>query len=278
MTERAVSSVIPADAVINDAQMRLLRALPREQTHAIGPFVFVDHYRHTGRRGIGDRPHPHAGIEVVSYLLDGSVEHRDSMGNKDQLSAGDVQFIRAGRGMLHAEQPLSGRHGLQLWVSLPPELKLVEPSYTSIRAADIPQIEGSGFHLYVIAGTVNGVRGPMQLSGEAVFARLQLSADCETTLTVAPAAELGVYVLQGSLEISGTQLSAGDLATLGTGTEIRILARGNVVCEVALIGGSPVQGELLFSGPFVMDTPERLSQARRDFIEGRMGHLDGVPY
>ncbi|NML35243.1 pirin family protein [Paraburkholderia sp. G-4-1-8] len=94
--------------------MHLLRALPQSSLTAVGPFVFVDHYRHEGLRGIGDRPHPHAGIDVVSYLFKGVVEHRDSMGSHDRLGPGDAQVIRAGRGMLHAERPLSGRHGLQL--------------------------------------------------------------------------------------------------------------------------------------------------------------------
>lgn len=278
MSARRVSYVMPADSIIDDGQMRLLRALPQARANAVGPFVFADHYRHEGRRGIGDRPHPHAGIEVVSYLLDGSVQHRDSMGNVDELSGGDAQFIRAGRGMLHAEQPLSGRHGLQLWLSLPPELKLAEPSYTSIRAADIPRVDGVGSRLFVIAGTVNGVTGPMQLSGQAVFARLRLEPNASTTLAVAPTLELGVYILDGSIKLGGTALSAGDLGVLDIGTEIPISAEGDADVELALIGGAAVQGELLFSGPFVMDTHERLAQARRDFVEGRMGRLDGVPF
>ncbi|WP_170235355.1 pirin family protein [Verticiella sediminum] len=258
--------------------MRLLRALPQSQQVAVGPFVFIDHYRHQGLRGIGDRPHPHAGIEVVSYLLEGGVEHRDSMGSRDRLEAGDAQFIRAGRGMLHAEQPLSGRHGLQLWISLPPELKLAEPSYTSIRAADIPRVDGTGSRVYVVAGDVNGVRGPMALSGGAVFARLQLDAGAQTALAVDADPELSLYVLQGQIEVGGTTVPAGELALLGSGTQVRIAARGEDATEVALIGGQPVQGELLFSGPFVMDTPERLTQAKRDFVSGRMGRMEGVPY
>jgi redox-sensitive bicupin YhaK (pirin superfamily) len=145
--ERSVTRILEAQSLIDDSDMHLRRALPREELAALGPFIFIDHYRHQGLRGIGDQPHPHAGIEVVSYLLEGGVEHRDSMGFRDRLGAGDAQFIRAGRGMMHAEQPLSGRHGLQLWISLPPELKLVEPRYTSLRASEIPGVVGDGSHL-----------------------------------------------------------------------------------------------------------------------------------
>jgi redox-sensitive bicupin YhaK (pirin superfamily) len=278
MMDRIITRVLPAEHVVDDGDMRLLRALPHERQISVGPFVFLDHYRHQGRRGIGDRPHPHAGIEVVSYLLEGGVEHRDSMGSHDRLVAGDAQFIRAGRGMIHAEQPLSGRHGLQLWASLPPELKLVEPSYVSIRAADIPCVDGVGSRLSVVAGHVNGVHGPMGLSGGAVFARLQLQPDAASTLAVDPSVELGLYVLQGQIEVGEVRLSAGELGVLGSGAQIRITAPGTETTELALVGGRPVQGEVLFSGPFVMDTPERLAQAKRDFAAGRMGRLEGVPY
>lgn len=200
------------------------------------------------------------------------------MGFRDRLDAGDAQFIHAGRGILHAEQPLSGRHGLQLWLSLPPEQKMDEPSYASIRAVDIPQVLGEGSRLYVVAGDVNGVHGPMALSGGAVFARLQLQAGADAVLQVDASPELSLYVLQGRIEAGGSSLSAGDLGLLGSGTQIRIAAQGAEAAEVGLIGGQPVRSEVLFSGPFVMDTPERLAQARRDFAAGRMGRLDGVPH
>jgi redox-sensitive bicupin YhaK (pirin superfamily) len=128
---RRIGSRLAAQRVIDDGDMLLCRALPSADRLSVGPFVFVDHYRHRSRRGIGDRPHPHAGIEVLSYLLEGAVEHRDSMGFRDRLGPGDAQWIRAGRGILHAEQPAGGRHGLQLWTSLPPARKFAEPAYAS---------------------------------------------------------------------------------------------------------------------------------------------------
>lgn len=275
--ERNVTQVLPAQDLIDDGDMHLRRALPQAQRTSLGPFVFIDHYRHRSQHGIGDRPHPHAGIEVVSYLLEGGVEHRDSMGFRDRLGPGDAQFIRTGRGMLHAEQPLSGRHGLQLWISLPPELKLVEPSYTSLSAAEIPTLVSAGSRLYVVAGGVNDVQGPMALSGGAVFARLKLDAHASTMLTVEPTSELGIYVLQGQLKVGDTLLAAGMLGALSNGAQLKIAAQGEPV-ELALLGGQPVQGEVLFSGPFVMDTPARLEQAKRDFATGRMGRLEGVPF
>ena len=274
--DRTIEHILPSTDVIDDGDMRLRRALPHPALATLGPFVFVDHYRHRTRRGIGDRPHPHAGIEVVSYLLDGTVEHRDSMGHRDRLVAGDAQFIRAGRGMLHAEEPGGGRHGLQLWVNLPPDRKLVDPSYRSLRAADLPETAADDSRLVVVAGRVDALRGPMPLSGDAVFARLRLEPSGERTLSVDADRELGLYVLQGAITVAGRTAATGDLALLAPGDRVRVQAHGGEPAEVALLGGRPVEGDVLFSGPFVMDTPERLAQARRDFASGRMGRLDAV--
>ena len=252
---------------------------PERRDH-LGPFVFIDHYRHQSRRGIGDRPHPHAGIEVLSYLLEGGVEHRDSMGRTDRLAAGDAQHIRAGRGLLHAEQPQSGRHGLQLWTALPPDQKLVEPAYTSFRAASIPELKSEGALVRVLAGRVNDAEGPMKLATPTIWAVVQLEAGASVTLKVDANAELGLYVLEGWIEDGAlSAIGAGSLALLTQGDDsVQITATTEQVATVALLGGAPAQGPILFSGPFVMDTPERLEQAKRDYASGKMGTLDGVPF
>lgn len=272
--DRRIETRLAAQRVIDDSDMRLFRALPAQERSALGPFVFVDHYRSSSPRGIGDKPHPHAGIEVLSYLLEGGVEHRDSMGFRDRLGPGDAQWIRAGRGILHAEQPQGGRHGLQLWTSLPPSQKLAEPTYKSWRAADIPEIRRDGARVRVIAGTVDGVTGPMTLATPTVFAHLELDAGATLGLAVEEAHELGLYVLDGALA-DGT--SVGELAVLTTGTSLTLTAAERPV-TVALLGGQPAEGPILFAGPFVMDTPERLVQAREDYFAGRMGRLEGVPF
>jgi quercetin 2,3-dioxygenase len=261
--DRRIEARLAAQRVIDDGDMRLFRALPAPERSALGPFVFIDHYRSSSPRGIGDKPHPHAGIEVLSYLLEGGVEHRDSMGFRDRLGPGDAQWIRAGRGILHAEQPQGGRHGLQLWTSLPPSQKLAEPTYKSWRAADIPELSRDGARVRVIAGTVDGITGPMMLATPTVFAHLQLEAGTALGLAV-----------EGALA-DGT--SAGELAVLTAGGRVALGAAGRPV-TVALLGGQAAEGPILFAGPFVMDTPERLVQAREDYFAGRMGRLEGVPF
>lgn len=277
MSKREIAIILPEDRVIDDGDMLLRRALPVEGLESLGPFVFLDHYRHHSRRGIGDKPHPHAGIEVISYLLDGGVEHRDSAGFRDRLGPGDAQWIRAGRGMLHAEQPDGGRHGLQLWTSLPPSMKLAEPDYASFRAAEIPEIALPGARVRVIAGTVDGTTGPMKNATPTVFAHVALDAGATVELDVV-AAQLGAYVVEGALlGEHGQALSPGTLVVFGPGLRVGLQAGSAGQTTLALLGGDPVEGRLIFDGPFVMDTPERIVQAKRDFLAGRMGRLDGVP-
>ena len=276
--ERSIAQTIPSQRVIDDGDMLLWRALPLAARDHLGPFVFIDHYRHQSRRGIGDTPHPHAGIEVLSYLLEGGVEHRDSMGLTDRLGPGDAQCIRAGRGMLHAEQPLGGRHGLQLWTSLPPALKLAEPNYASFRSASIPSLAHEGVQVKVLAGRVDGLEGPLTLATPAVFAHIQLAPGARVSLSVDAAAELGLYVMNGRVAAGGASIESGVLVVLTGGDRVSISATGQQPADVALLGGAQVEGPLLFAGPFVMDTAARLEQARGDFLSGKMGTLDGVPF
>jgi redox-sensitive bicupin YhaK (pirin superfamily) len=276
--ERAISDSVPAQRVIDDGDMLLWRALPTAARNHLGPFVFLDHYRHRSRRGIGDKPHPHAGIEVLSYLLEGGVEHRDSMGMTDRLGPGDAQCIRAGRGMIHAEQPLGGRHGLQLWTSLPPAQKLAEPAYASFRAESIPSRAYEGARLKVLAGLVDGIEGLLSLATPTVLAHVQLAPEATVSLRVDDAVELGLYVMNGLIDCGGAHFGSGVLTMLTQGDRVSFSATGSLPADVILLGGAQVEGALLFSGPFVMDTPERLEQARRDFASGKMGTLDGVPF
>ena len=276
---RGIEIRLPAQRVVDDGDMLLHRALPAPNRPSVGPFVFVDHYRSQSRRGIGDRPHPHAGIEVLSYLIEGGVEHRDSMGFRDRLGPGDAQWIRAGRGILHAEQPDGGRHGLQLWTSLPPQQKFADPTYKSWRARDIPELHRPGARVRVIAGSIDGVTGPMALATPTVFAHAALEPGAAVTLAVEDRHELALYVLEGALASeSASPLRAGELAVLTPGTAVVMTAAGDQPAMVALIGGQPAEGPILFAGPFVMDTPQRLAQARDDYLAGRMGRLEGVPF
>lgn len=272
MTTRQFTTIYTAHKHIDDGDILLWRALPLQARSSLGPFVFIDHYSHKGLRGIGDRPHPHAGIEVISYILEGGVEHRDSFGFRDTINAGDSQYIRAGRGIIHAEQPTSPRHGLQLWTSLPPDQKFAEPTYQSIRADKITTLDKNGADIRIIAGTVDGIAGPLKPVSDTVFAYVKLPAGTSVDLAI-DAEELGLYVTKGRLPLpNGDTLGSEGLAIFGAGDQISVSA-GDDAVEFALLGGERAEGPILFDGPFVMDTPERLQQAYDDYHSGKMGKL-----
>lgn len=277
--DRRIESAVSANRVIDDGDLLLFRALPLNGGEALGPFVFFDHYRHEGLRGIGDTPHPHAGIELISYLLEGGMEHRDSMGFQDRLGPQDAQWIRAGRGILHAEQPLSGRHGVQLWASLPAGQRFAEPTYVAWRAADLPKVELPGGWVHVIAGDVAGAHGPVQLATPATFAHVRLAPRATVRFAVEPAAELGLYVLDGALAgEAGTPLLPGSLALLSAGDQVSLTNLGDGPADAALLGGAPAKRPFLFAGPFVMGNQDEVLQTKRAYATGAMGRLDGVPF
>jgi len=240
----------------------VLRALPQATRRYVGPFVFFDHFGPTiAKDGPGIPAHPHAGIEVITYLLEGEQVHRDSLGNESRVGAGGAQWITAGRGIIHAEKPQAGAiiHGVQIWSSLPIAMKHIEPRYQGVQASGVPSISVGGAAIRLLAGEFNGAVGPITLAQPALLAHIKTSA--ETTIDLPPKFEMGVYHLTGQLDV----LSPGDAVTLPVG-------------EFILLGGEPAEEPLLFGGPFVMDTPENLQKAQRDYHAGRMGTLDGVPY
>lgn len=271
MIDRSVEELIPPQRIIDDGNMLLYRALPLHGRESVGPFVFVDHYKSETKQGIGDKPHPHAGIEVLSYLLEGGVTHNDSMGFSDQLGPGDAQWIAAGSGMIHAETPAGGRHGLQLWTSLPPDLKLMKPEYRSIRAADIPRVEEEGATLRIIAGAVNGHVGPFKTYSGAVLARVTLAANAHVRLMIDAKEEIGVYGISGNPRVGGHALKPGEMAVLGKGNSVLISA--TAASEALVLGGPKIDYPLVFDGPFVMDSQERIADAYRNYHSGAMGRL-----
>jgi len=192
----------------------------------------------------------------------------------------ELNALRAGRGILHAEQPTGGRHGLQLWTSLPPAQKFIEPAYASFRAADIPRVQLPDVSINVVAGRVADAKGPMELTTPTTFAVVHLDAGATAHFNVDDAAELGLYVLDGVLVgPDQSPLGKGTLAPLTAGSSVTLTTatdRGPTI--VAVIGGKPADQPILFSGPFVMDSAEHLTRAKRDYSSGKMGRLDGVPF
>lgn len=261
------------------------RAVPNAGYESVGPFIFLDHFGPIAWKpgeAKGASAHPHAGIETLSLLLEGRMRHKDSLGNESTMQPGDIQWMRAGRGVVHDEQPDTGAmkpgertHGIQLWLNLPAPSKHVEPTYRHVTAQDIPLVplrEGSG-RARLVAGRVGDQIGPIDTFG-APFA-LHASFDGRGVL-VLPAADLkeaAVYVMLGRATIldEPAPLTASELGWLTDGDDLVITADAGT--ELLVIGGDPLDAPIVRYGPFVMNTREQLVTAYTDYQAGRMGSV-----
>ncbi len=279
---RAVDRVIHSQSA-TAGTFSVRRALPDGERRSVGPWVFLDHFGPfrvvEGDEGVG--PHPHAGIETVTYLLTGRNRHRDSAGHEGVVSAGGAQWMTAGRGIVHSEQPLPGgasevmQHGVQLWTSLPRALKMMPPRYQRIDAAAIAERELPGARLRVIAGEVDGVHGPAETLMPAFLAHVTLQPGAAVAIAVAPCHEAAAYVLEGEGDFGpGSRVKTGELVVFAdAGATLRLGNDGARPLEAMLLGGVPAEGPLVFHGPFVMNSIEQARAAEIAFRTGRMGTL-----
>jgi len=260
------------------------RALPFRERHSVGPWVFLDHFGPFRVKASGDGvgAHPHAGIETVTYLLSGRQEHRDSAGHAGIVGAGGAQWMTAGRGIVHAEHPRPQTeeqftlHGLQLWTSLPRALKLSEPRYQNIDAAAIAEVEAKGVRTRVIAGELDGVKGPAATLMPTFLWHVRIEAGSTFEAAIAEGFEAGVYVVDGTAVIGdATRAVTGELAVLAGGEgRLSIRNAGDKALDAMVLGGAPAEGPLVFHGPFVMNSVDQVRAAEIAYRTGRMGHLD----
>lgn len=259
------------------------RALPGRDRHAVGPWVFLDHFGpmrvRPGHDGVG--AHPHAGIETVTYLLSGRQEHRDSAGHAGIVSAGGAQWMTAGRGIVHAERSRARNeaehtlHGLQLWTSLPRARKLMAPRYQALEAAAIPEVRADGARVRVVAGSLAGATGPAQVAMPLVLAHVVLEPGARFEAAVDAGFELAAYVIAGGGDFgAGAAAATGELVLFGTGGRVALEADPGTGLQAMLLGGAPAEGPLVFHGPFVMNSVEQVRAAEIAYRAGRMGALE----
>ncbi len=259
------------------------RALPDVARNSIGPWVFLDHFGpfsvKPGDDGVG--PHPHAGIETVTYLLSGRNRHRDSAGHIGIVGPGGAQWMTAGRGVVHAEAPLADQeseltmHGIQLWTTLPRAMKMVPPRYQRIEASAIPDIALPGGVLRVIAGSFGTHTGPAEVLMPLLLWHVTLEAGARLEAPIPAGFELGAYVIDGQSGFAdGVVAVAGELAVFGNADgDIAVANGGDGPAELMLLGGAPAEGPLVFHGPFVMNSIEQVRYAERAYMSGNMGVL-----
>ncbi|CAI5535643.1 unnamed protein product [Closterium sp. Naga37s-1] len=240
----------------------------------LDPFLLLDEFK-AADAAAGFPDHPHRGFETVSYLLQGSFVHEDFNGHKGQLHAGDVQWMTAGRGVVHSEMPGGGpTHGLQLWVNLAAKDKMVPSAYQELRDSDIPKASHNGVHVAVIAGTALGVSSPVVTRTPTSYLSFRLDPGAHLAQPLPTAWNAFIYTLSGAASIGerGTEpTGAHHTVVLGAGDGVHVWNDGAEECRFVLIAGQPIGEAVVQYGPFVMNTEEEIEQALTDYRRGVNG-------
>jgi redox-sensitive bicupin YhaK (pirin superfamily) len=258
------------------------RVLPALAVRTIGPFIFFDHIGPATLvpgAGLDVRPHPHIGLATVTYLFEGAIMHRDSVGSVQKILPGDVNWMTAGRGIVHSERTpdeerAAGQtmHGIQTWVGLPLADEEVEPSFEHHPAATLPSVERGGVSLRVIAGSAFGLTAPTTTFSPTLYVAAQFSPDSSVTLDTEHE-ERGVYLLQGDLSIDGDAVPAGQMAVLKPGFSADLRSAEGAI--VMVLGGAPLDGPRFMEWNFVSSSKERIEAAKLAWSEQRMGRVRG---
>ena len=259
------------------AGVRLLRVLTQELQRRLDPFLMLDEFRSDNPDDYiaGFPDHPHRGFQTVTYMLDGRMRHRDSHGNEGLLGPGGVQWMNAGRGLVHSELPEQAdglMHGFQLWINLPAARKMSEPGYRDIPASAIPQTTtAGGVTIKVIAGEADGLRGAVQEADtEPLYLDLELPAGATHSLPLPPSHNAFVYVYAGEVTIGGRTVGEQRLAVLGNAPAAAGVTLSTVSgARVLVLAGRPLGEPIAQWGPFVMNSRGEVEQAIDDFRNGR---------
>ena len=271
--------IVPRSVDLDHFSVR--RALPHAKRRLVGPFIFFDHFgpaHFTGGVGVDVRPHPHIGLATVTFLYDGEIVHKDSLGSDVPIRPGEVNWMTAGRGIVHSERTAPAHrvdgeplHGLQLWVALPKIHEETDAGFAHHDAAELPVVTAEGKTVRVVAGSLYGVRSPVPTMWDTIFADAALSAGRSLPID-AEAEERAVYVVAGTIEIAGDTFAPGQLLVLRPGDAITVNAP--VDARVVLVGGAAMDGPRHIWWNFVSSRKERIEQAKADW---KLGRFDAVP-
>jgi quercetin 2,3-dioxygenase len=280
MIERSVQDLITPIAASDGAGVRLKRSIATERLDHLDPFFLFDHFGSENANDYvaGFPLHPHRGIETITYMLDGSVAHRDSIGNSGVIGAGDVQWMTAGSGILHEEMPKVGPRrldGFQVWVNLPRKLKMTKPRYQDVPAARIPEVaRPDGARVRVVAGRVDGVDGAVkEIFAGPTYLDVSLPPGGSFEQPVPRGHTALLYVFQGDVTVGGAAAARGAavgsprLAILTDGDVVRVHT-GGAPARFLLLSAQPLEEPAVRWGPFVMNTQEEIRQALQELRDG----------
>ncbi|UTY59952.1 pirin family protein [Massilia sp. erpn] len=258
------------------------RYLPSVVKQAVGPFIFFDHFGPVDVKPEDNhdvRPHPHIGLATVTYLFEGAIEHRDSIGSLQRIEPGAINWMTAGSGVVHSERTpkdLVGKphrtHGLQLWAALPKAHEETDAAFAHTAAEEIPELEVQGAKVRVLIGSAFGRTSPVATFSQTLYLDVQLQEGQELGLSGLPE-EAAVYPISGELEIDGTALALHTMALLDTRSSQRVLARSTA--RFVVIGGEPLDGHRFMLWNFVSSSKERLLQAASDWDAQRFPKVPG---
>ncbi|MBT2186648.1 pirin family protein [Sphingobium nicotianae] len=260
------------------------RALPSAHQRMVGPFIFFDEFGPITMRagdGMDVRPHPHIGLATVSYLLEGEILHRDSLGSVQTIRPGEVNWMTAGRGIVHSERTgpevrASGGplFGLQTWVALPTAHEETAPEFFHHGAAEIPQAEADGVTIRVVAGTSDGMTSPVRTFSDMLYADVALAEGARYQLK-AEHIERAVYVIEGAIAVEGQEggFAAGELVIFKPDAEI--VLRATDPARIMLVGGEPLAEPRNIFWNFVSSSKDRIDQAKADWKQGRFDRVPG---
>jgi len=269
---RKVLRIIEPQAVVEGAGVRLKRSIGT--LDYLDPFLLLDHFQSKNRADYeaGFPLHPHRGIETVTYLLTGAVRHKDTLGNAGVIGPGDLQWMTAGRGILHEEMPQvrpEGVAGFQLWVNLPAKQKMIAPHYQNINASEISEIRRDGGPtIRVIAGTVDGVTGPIGgIAAEPTYLDVSLPSGGSFVQPIARGHSAFAYVFEGEARFGDNLVASPKLVVWDDGDSVEVSAEKNPG-RFLLVSGKPLNEPIARHGPFVMNTREEIEQTLRELRDG----------
>jgi redox-sensitive bicupin YhaK (pirin superfamily) len=276
-TPRKILKIIEPQAVVEGAGVRLKRSIGTRTLDYLDPFLLLDHFQSKNRADYeaGFPLHPHRGIETVTYLLAGAVRHRDSAGNAGEIGPGDLQWMTAGRGILHEEMPQvrpEGVAGFQLWVNLPAKQKMIAPRYQNISANEISEIRrDDGATVRVIAGTVDGVSGPIGgIAAEPMYLDVSIAPRGSFSLPIARGHSAFAYVFEGEGRFGAEDeraVKSPRLVVWDDGDSVAVRA-GEQGVRFLVVSGKPLNEPIARYGPFVMNTKAEIDQTLRELQAG----------
>jgi redox-sensitive bicupin YhaK (pirin superfamily) len=257
------------------------RALPHVKRRMVGPFIFFDHFGPVEFRagaGIDVRPHPHIGLATVTFLFDGEIMHRDSLGSAAAIHPGDVNLMTAGRGIVHSERTAPDHraggerlHGLQLWLAMPAADEEVDPTFAHHDQAELPVVAGDGKIVRVVIGNLYGKRSPVPTLSDTILADAALTPGAALPID-ADTQERALYVVIGEIDVAGDRFAAGRLIVFRPGDAMTVTAASEA--RVVLVGGAALDGPRHIWWNFVSSRKERIEQAKADW---KLGRFDAVP-